>query len=116
MSGLLVSETATPSPAPSSDAPPRPSLRARLEALFAEYGRVAIIVYFVIFGTTWVGFAVALGLGFEVGSATGGAGLVGASYLATKVTQPLRIGATLVLTPIVGLVTRRTRDGADPGA
>jgi len=91
----------------------------KLKALLAEYGRVAIWTYFVIFGLVLVGFAVAIAYGFNVESAQGGAGVLGAAYLATKATQPLRIAATLVLTPLVARVVRRfERKGerAEPAA
>lgn len=79
-----------------------------MEHLVSEYGPIAFGTYFVIFGMTWAGFATALAFGLKIGSsAAGGASLAGASWLATKVTQPLRIGATAVLTPVVAGFTRR---------
>lgn len=80
-----------------------------------EYGPVALGTYLTIFGLTWAGFATALSMGVHVESAAGGAGLAGASWLATKVTQPLRIGATALLTPIVAGFTRRTKRSAPNG-
>jgi hypothetical protein len=87
--------------------------RDRLKRLLAEYGRVAIGTYLAIFLLVLAGFAIAFASGFKVSSATGGAGLLGAAYLATKVTQPLRIAVTIVLTPLVARVLRREprRDG-----
>jgi hypothetical protein len=87
------------------DAPPpraKRSLGQRLSALLEEYGKLAIIIYFSIFALVFAGFFIAIASGVEVESAAGGAGLVGAAWLATKVTQPVRILATLALTPIVG--------------
>jgi len=81
----------------------------KMERLMAEYGPVALGTYFGIFALTWAGFATAMSMGIEVTSAAGGAGLFGASWIATKVTQPLRIGATAVLTPVVASVTRRRK-------
>jgi hypothetical protein len=75
--------------------------RAKFKALLEVYGRLAIVVYFAIFLATLVGFAVAISFGLELDSAKGGAGLLMASWLATKLTQPLRIAGTLALTPIV---------------
>jgi len=74
----------------------------RLEKLLAEYGKVALVTYLVLFGLVLFGFcvAIAFGIGIKVESATGGIGTLGAAYVATKLTQPLRIGATVVLTPI----------------
>jgi hypothetical protein len=82
----------------------------RLKALFAEYGRIAIWTYLALFVLVFVAFALAISLGFEIESARGGAGLLGASYLATKVSQPLRIFATLLLTPLLARLFRRRKE------
>lgn len=81
--------------------------RERLKTLMAEYGRVALWTYLVLFVVVLAGFAIAISLGFQVESAQGGAGLLGAAWLGAKLTQPLRIGATLVLTPLVARLLRR---------
>lgn len=73
----------------------------------AQYGKIGVITYFAIFFATWGGFAAAIAAGVQVESTAGGAGLLGASYLATKVTQPLRIAATFALTPILAAVWQR---------
>lgn len=83
--------------------------KARLEALFTEYGWTAVTVYFVIFFGTWIGFAVAISRGFDAGSAASGAGLIGGAWVVTKTTQPIRIGITVVITPFVARVARRFR-------
>lgn len=83
--------------------------KERLKALLAEYGYLAAVVYFSLFFLTWAGFAFAIHFGFDVESAKGGASLLGASWLATKLTQPIRIAATLGLTPIVAGVVRKVR-------
>jgi hypothetical protein len=80
---------------------PRPSTAERLKALIDKYGQLALIIYFVIFGVVFVGFIVAIKAGVQVRSAVSGAGLVGAAWVATKLTQPLRIIATLALVPFV---------------
>lgn len=85
----------------------RPPLKDRLQTLLAEYGTVAIVIYFGIFALVFAGFAISIRLGVQVESAAGTAGTLGAAYLATKLTQPLRILATLVLTPIVGKLVKR---------
>jgi len=90
--------------------------REKLKNLLAEYGRVAFVVYFGIFLATLAGFAIAIGLGLELDSAKSGAGLLMASWIATKLTQPLRIAGTLALTPIVASVLnkRRAQSAAPP--
>lgn len=77
-------------------------MKARLEALLEEYGKVAVITYFAIFSLVFAGFAIAISLGVQVESASGTAGTLGAAYVATKLTQPIRIIATLALTPFLG--------------
>ncbi len=84
----------------------------KLKALLAEYGNVAIGTYLVIWLATLAGFAIAISLGVQVESASGGIGLLGASWLATKLTQPFRIAATLAATPLVAAVLRRLRGKA----
>jgi ABC-type siderophore export system fused ATPase/permease subunit len=86
---------------------PKPSLKDRLTALLEEYGKVALVTYFTLFGVVLVGFAIAISLGLSVDSSAGTAGTLGAAYIATKLTQPLRILATLVLTPIVAKVVEK---------
>ena len=83
-------------------------MKKKLESLLAEYGAIAFIVYFTIFGLTITGFAMAIKAGVEVDSVAGTTGVWGAAWLATKVTQPLRIGATFLLTPLVAAGWHRT--------
>jgi hypothetical protein len=76
-----------------------------------EYGGLALWVYFSIFAIVLVGFALAIQLGFKGESTAATAGTWGAAWVATKLTQPLRIGATFVLTPLIGNLRRRFRRG-----
>ena len=88
-------------------------MRKSIKELLAEYGAVALVVYLTIFALTLAAFVV--GIRFFEWTPRGAAGNVGvlaAAYIATKVTQPLRIAATVVLTPFVAkgyerLTTRR---------
>jgi hypothetical protein len=108
-----VTESTPQPPVPTGGKPPAKSrIRERLEGLIAEYGVVAIITYFTIFFGTWTGFAMAIRFGVDVEGVAAGAGTIGAAYVATKLTQPLRIGATLVATPIVARVWHRFRPPA----
>lgn len=94
-------------------APPKKlPLSERLKALFAEYGQLAIVIYFVIFALTLAGFALAIRFGVQIEGTAGAAGTLGAAWLATKVTQPLRIAGTLALTPVVAALRNRLRGGA----
>ena len=72
-----------------------------------EYGTVAVIVYFTIFFAVLFGFWAALRFGWRTESTAGSVGTFTAAYIATKLTQPLRIAATLALTPIVAKLYER---------
>ena len=80
-----------------------------MKGIFAEYGTLALVLYLIIFAVTLAGFAVAISFGVETDSAAGSAGTLAAAWLATKLTQPLRILATLALTPLVAAVLKRLR-------
>ena len=101
----------TPNTAPSPNKPP---LKDRLKQLMVEYGSLALWVYFGIFAIVLVGFALAIRFGMNVESAAGTAGVWGAAWLSTKLTQPLRILATLALTPLVMQVLRRIKRQPPP--
>lgn len=73
----------------------------RLKQLIADYGGIAFAIYMVIFVGTLVSFWAAINAGIEVDGAAAGAGTWAAAWVATKLTQPVRIGVMLVLTPIV---------------
>jgi hypothetical protein len=91
-------------------------VKQRLQALITRYGTVAVWTYFVIFFLVLAGFAVAITLGMDVDSAASSATTIGAAWVATKITQPLRIAATLVLTPFVarGVDAVRGRKNNEP--
>ena len=82
-------------------------MKARLEKLLAEYGRVALYTYLSLSLLTIAGFSIAIGAGFAPSSATGIFGVIGAGWLAAKATMPLRILATLALTPLIATLVRR---------
>lgn len=89
---------------------------ARLQALLQEYGSTALITYFVIFALVLSGFAIAIQQGVQVESAGGSAGVLAGAWVATKLTQPLRIAATLVLTPLVARLLKKTSPPAQKSA
>jgi hypothetical protein len=83
------------------------TLRNKIQGLLAEYGKVAFAVYFTIFFAVLLSMWAAIHLGWRPESLTGSAGAFTAAYLATKVTQPLRIAGTVALTPVVAHVYNR---------
>jgi hypothetical protein len=90
-------------------------MRKTTKDLLAEYGAVALVVYLSIFAAVLTGFWLAIRLGWQADSTAGSVGTLAAAYVATKVTQPLRIGATLVLTPLLARLYERVRPGSGPG-
>lgn len=111
-----VKPTPTDTPAPAATAA-RPPLKERLKALMEDYGPVAFGVYFAIFFLCIAGFSVAFRMGFQMDGVGGTAGTLGAAWVATKVIQPVRIGATLALTPLVGRFwLRRMKKPEEPGS
>lgn len=96
-----------------SETAQKPPLKQRLKAHFAEYGRVAIYTYLAISLLTITGFSIAIGMGVTPSTATGVFGVIGAGWVAAKATMPLRILATLALTPVISalLARRKARRG-----
>ena len=84
-------------------------MKKTVQKLLAEYGTVALIVYFTIFFAVLGGFWLAIRFGWRPTSAAGNVGTLAAAYIAAKVTQPIRIAATLVITPIVARIYERVR-------
>ncbi len=95
-------------------APRKPTLKERLKAHVAEYGRVAIYTYLTLSVLTIIGFSIAFGAGVAPSSATGVVGVIGAGWVAAKATMPLRILATLGLTPLVAALLKRRQKAAPP--
>jgi hypothetical protein len=91
-------------------------VKKTVQTLLAEYGTVAVVVYFVIFFGVLFGFWLAIRFGWRSTSAVGAAGTWAAAYVATKLTQPIRIAATLMVTPVVAKVYARLRGRGEPAA
>ena len=89
-------------------------MKEKLQKLMAEYGRVALVVYLSTFVISMVGFSFAIMQGFEVEGASSTAGTLGAAWVATKLTQPIRIGVTVLLTPIIGNIINRRKKSKSP--
>jgi hypothetical protein len=93
------------------------NLRKTIQNMLVEYGAVAVVVYFAIFFLVIFGFWAAIRFGWQPSSAAGSVGVWTAAYIATKITQPLRVIATLAVTPLVAKVydrlTGRARKSQD---
>ena len=95
-------------------------MRKTFKELLAEYGAIAAIVYFTIFFTVWVGAWAAIQRGVDLHALAARAGLSAngsvahlgawtAAYIFTKLLQPVRIGVTILLTPLLARLYERTR-------
>jgi hypothetical protein len=84
-------------------------LFARFRDLMLQYGVIALIVHYIIFAIVIVGFWAAIRAGWQPTSAAASVGTWTAAYVATKVTQPLRIVATLAVTPFIARLYERVR-------
>ena len=91
-------------------------MKAKLEALMKEYGPIVLYTHFGMFFAVLIGFAIAIQAGAEVESASGGAGLLGAAYVATKLTQPIRIAITVATAPVIARVLRRRKAATEAAA
>lgn len=90
-------------------------MRKTLKNVLAEYGAIAVVVYLALFTLIFVGSYFAIRLGWTPGSAAGQAGAWTAAYLVTKIAQPLRIAATVLITTFIGklLEKRKVRRDGD---
>ena len=86
-------------------------MRKTLKQIATEYGAVAVVVYLAIFAAVLLTSWMAINLGWNPQSAGGSVGSFTAAYIVTKLTQPLRIAATLALTPLVAKAYERLRPG-----
>nr|WP_194869093.1 hypothetical protein [Myxococcus fulvus] len=98
-----VSDTPPPTATPEAKAG-KPSLMARFKTLMLEYGPLALVMNYVIFGLVLVGFYAAIRLGFQPSGAGEQAGTWAAAYAASQVVKPLRLAAVFVLTPLIARI------------
>ena len=84
-------------------------MRNTLKNILAEYGAIAVVVYLALFFIVFVGAYFGIRLGWAPGGAVGTAGAWTAAYIVTKITQPLRIAATVVLATFFGRLWQRGR-------
>lgn len=82
-------------------------MKKTLKSILAEYGAVALVLYLVIFVLVLAGSYFAIRAGWAPKSVAGNTGTFVAAYIVTKLTQPFRIAATVVLTPAVARIYER---------
>jgi hypothetical protein len=88
------------------------TLKERLKKQFAEYPRIAIITYLTLSVLSIAGFSIAIGIGASPSTATGMLGVIGAGWVAAKALMPLRILATLALTPLIAALIAKFKKPA----
>jgi hypothetical protein len=75
--------------------------------MLVEYGMVAVVVYLAIFFLVIFAFWAAIRFGWQPSGVAANVGIWTAAYIATKLTQPLRIIATLAVTPFIARIFER---------
>lgn len=88
-------------------------MKKTLKEILTEYGAIAVVVYLVLFTVVLIGSYFAIRFGWKTTSSAGTAGAWTAAYIVTKITQPLRIGATVVLSAFIGRVWENRRKSGD---
>ncbi len=81
----------------------------RLQQVLVEYGVIGIITLLSLSALTYIGFAAAFMMGFEVEGAGETAGALGAAAVGWALTKPFRIPVAIALTPVVAAVWHRLR-------
>ena len=84
-------------------------MKKTLKEILAEYGAIAVVAYLVLFVVVLIGSYLAIRFGWTSRSAAGTAGIWTAAYIVTKLTQPLRIAATVLLSAFIGRLWERRR-------
>jgi hypothetical protein len=87
---------------------------ARWDQVKAEYGKIAIWTYLTLWVLVLGAFFLAIKSGVDVDGAGEASSALFGAWLAAKVTQPVRIAATIVLTPMVAKMLRK--DSTQPTA
>lgn len=93
-------------------------MRKTLKQILIEYGVVGVVLYLAIFFLVLGGAWLAMKSGFRPASVGSQTGTFLAAYIVTKLTQPLRIAATVILTPLIARlyerITGRSRSAPPP--
>lgn len=84
-----------------------------LRRILAQYGTIAVVVYLVLHMVVLFGFYLAIKMGWRPEGIAGEAGIWTVAYIFTKLTQPLRFGLTLVLTPLIARIFKSPAPSAD---
>lgn len=91
-----------------------PPVRRRLQDILIEYGVVALVVHYALGALAFVGIYVAIRTGWQPRGTVQGAGVWAAAYGVYKLSMPVRIPITLVITPFAARLYERVT-GRKPG-
>jgi hypothetical protein len=83
-------------------------LKTRWERLQKEYGTVAMGTYLSLWAMVLIGYVIAIKQGVEVEGASATGGLLFGAWVAAKVSQPARILVTVIATPFIARVLKRS--------
>ena len=89
-------------------------MKKTLREVLSEYGAIAVVVYLVLFALVLIGSFFAIRFGWTTRSAASTAGVWTAAYIVTKLTQPFRIAATVLLSAFIGRMWERRRKPETP--
>jgi hypothetical protein len=84
-----------------------------LRRVLAQYGTIAVVVYLALHMIVLFGFYLAIKMGWTPAGLAGEAGIWTVAYLLTKLTQPIRLAATLVVTPLIARLFKAPTPSAD---
>lgn len=84
-----------------------------LKRILAQYGTIAVVVYLSVHMIVLFAFYLAIRMGWRPEGVAGQAGIWTAAYILTKLTQPLRLGITVLVTPFIARVFSRPARSVD---
>jgi hypothetical protein len=80
---------------------------SKIQDLIDEYGKIALVIYLVLWAAVVLGTLTAIFLGYTGEKVSGIWAMFVASWVIAKVTQIPRIAATVALTPLVAAWWRK---------
>lgn len=85
-----------------------------LRKILAQYGTIAVVIYLVLHTVVLFAFYLAIKMGWTPEGIAGEAGIWTVAYILTKLTQPIRLGLTVLLTPLTARLFNSPAGSADP--
>ncbi len=86
-----------------------------LRRILAQYGTIAVVVYLTLHMIVLFAFYLAIKMGWTPEGVAGEAGIWTVAYLLTKLTQPVRLALTVLLTPLIARIFSRPVRSVDAG-